>query len=68
MHSRQLYHTFKKIPTKILIFCVNEKSLAAFFRVLRSFSKKIGGAILNAAFVKSLVVLEFPLDLFGFMV
>lgn len=47
---------------------MNEKSLAAFFRVLRSFSKKIGGAILNAAFVKSLVVLEFPLDLFGFMV
>lgn len=68
MHSQQLYHTFKKIPTNFLIFCVNEKSLAAFFRVLRSFSKKIGGAILNATFVKSLVVLEFPLDLFGFMV
>lgn len=47
---------------------MNEKSLAAFFRVLRSFSKKIVGAILNATFVKSLVVLEFPLDLFGFMV
>lgn len=31
MHSQQLYHTFKKIPTKILIFCMNAENLPAQF-------------------------------------